>query len=97
MKLNSRQILKTIELNKEQIRKYGVRKIGLFGSYLKGNSNKKSDIDLLVEFDEPTFDNYMDLKFMLEAYLKKKVDLVIEHNLKPALSHVKEDAKYVRI
>lgn len=65
------------------LKKYKVRKIGLFGSYAKGVQNKKSDIDFLVEFKEPTFDNFMDLVFALEKLFKRKVDLITNGNLSP--------------
>ncbi len=93
-KLTRKDILRTLELHKNEIRSYGVKKIGLFGSYLKNRQKKGSDIDFLVEFENPTFDNYMELKFFLEKLLGKKVDLVIEANLKPALNYVKKEAVY---
>ena len=71
-------------------------KIGLFGSYLKRTTHKKSDIDFLVLFNEPNFDNYIELKFMLEKLFQKKVDPVIEENLKPSLKYVKEEALYAK-
>lgn len=59
----------------EKIRGYGVRRIGLFGSYCRGEQTETSDVDILVEFedDEKTFDNYMDLKFFLEDLFGLKV------------------------
>ncbi|MCX5750196.1 MAG: nucleotidyltransferase family protein [Candidatus Saganbacteria bacterium] len=67
------------------VKKFGVKKIGLFGSYLRGDFNKKSDLDLLVEFRKKTFDNYMGLKFFLEDAFDLKVDLVTKESLKPRL------------
>ena len=96
-KLNSAKIIEEIEKNKEKIKKNHVKKIGLFGSFVKNKQSKKSDIDIIVEFDKITFDNYMDLKFMLEEMFRKKVDLIIEKNLKPALSYVKKEAKYAKL
>ena len=58
-KLNSRKILKEIENNSKDICKYGVRKIGLFGSFLKDESKRGSDIDILVTIDEVNFKNYI--------------------------------------
>lgn len=80
-------IFKKIEKNKDSIKKYGVKSIGLFGSYLRNEQKVTSDIDILVEFDKDkiTFDNYMDLKFFLEDLLKSKVDLVMQDTLKPDL------------
>ncbi len=94
MKLTEKEIIKCIETKKDELRKFGVKRIGLFGSYLKGKAKKTSDIDFLVVFDKPTFDKYMELKFMLEKLLHKKVDLVMEDNLKPALQYVRQEAKY---
>ena len=47
-------------------------------------------------FDKPRFDNYMDLRAFLEKIFHKKVDLVIEENLKPALQYVKGEALYAK-
>ncbi len=78
------------------IQKYRVTKIGLFGSFITNKQHKRSDLDFLVQFKKPTFDDYMDLKFLLERLFHKKVDLVIENDLKPAVRYVKEEAIYVR-
>ena len=83
--LTKEEILGTIAENKQEIRKYGVKNIGLFGSCLNNSADEESDIDLLVKFDRKTFDNYMDLKFFLEDLLKQKVDLVLIDTLKPRL------------
>ena len=70
--------------------KYGVKKIGVFGSFARGEGRKDSDIDVLVEFKDSfeTFDNYMELKFFLEDLFGRKVDLVTIEALRPQL---KED------
>ncbi len=95
--LNSKEIIKKIEEKSKDIRKYNVKKIGLFGSYIKNKQHKKSDIDLLVTFNKETFDNYMDLLFLLEKMFKRKIDLVIEKDLHSKLNYVKREAKYVRL
>ena len=94
--LNKKKIMEIIESHKHHIQKYSVKKLGLFGSYAKNNHKKHSDIDFLVVLDKPTFDNYMGLKFMLEKVLHKKIDLVIEQNIKPALKYIKEEAVYAK-
>lgn len=68
-------------------KKYGVKRIGLFGSYIRKEQNKFSDIDVIVEFNDAdlSFDNYMDLKFTLEDHFQKSVNLVISDDIKPAL------------
>ncbi|MGV8109346.1 nucleotidyltransferase family protein [Methanospirillum sp.] len=68
-------------------RRFGISRIGVFGSQITGNASPDSDIDILVTFQEgkETFDNYMDLKFFLEDTFNKKVDLVIEDSIKARL------------
>jgi len=93
--LTSKKIIRMIEKHKNDLVRFNVTKIGLFGSFSKRPSND-SDIDFLVEFKKPTFDNYMGLKFMLENLFNRKVDLVIEKELKPALKYVKKEAIYAK-
>lgn len=71
----------------ELVRKYKIKEIGIFGSYVRGEEEKTSDVDILVEFEEDgkTFDNYMDLKFFLEDTLSVKVDLVMKGAIKESL------------
>ncbi len=95
--LNSKEIIKKIEEKSKDIKRYNVKKIGLFGSFAKNKQHKKSDIDIIVNFDKETFDNYMDLLFLLEKMFKRKIDLVIEKDLHPELNYVKNEAKYVRL
>ena len=94
--LTAHKIIGTLEEHQQELRKHGVKRIGLFGSYLKGTPKRQSDVDLLVSFDKPTFDNYMDLKFFLEKVLKRKVDLVVEDSLKPSLRYVREETLYAK-
>jgi len=74
------------EHKKELKEKYKVKEIGIFGSFVKGKQKKKSDIDILVEFEEPIglFD-FMDLEEYLGKLLEAKVDLVSKRALKPRI------------
>mgnify|MGYP001115213044 CR=1 len=77
--------------------KYGVRRIGFFGSFVRSEQKEVSDIDVLVEFEKgaKTFDNYMGLKFLLEEIFGRKVDLVIVDALKPDIrDRVLREVKY---
>jgi predicted nucleotidyltransferase len=85
MKRDLEQILKTIEENRETIKGFGVRRLGLFGSAARGEATEDSDLDFLVELEIKTFDNYMDLKFFLEDLFGCKVDLVMVGALKARL------------
>jgi uncharacterized protein len=68
------------------LKKAGIKRSSLFGSYVRGEQNDDSDIDLLVEYPENTnlFD-VIDLKYSLEATLGKTVDLVGFNVIKPRL------------
>lgn len=96
--LTAEEILKLIQQNKERIKRYGVKRIGLFGSYLKGEQKEDSDIYILVEFEKgkKTFDNYMELKFFLEDLFKRKIDLVIAESVKSELKkYIMKSVRYV--
>ena len=82
-------ILKVLNEKSEILnQRFGVKTIGLFGSWVRKQASPASDIDLLVEFDQPSFDKYMDLKFYLEDLLGKPVDLVLKTALKPRLQRL---------
>ena len=90
------EIKNSLSEHKEELRKkYKVREIGIFGSYVRGEQKKKSDVDVLVEFEESA--NLSLLDFIgLESYLSDvlgvKVDLVEKHTLKPRIGkHVLEE------
>ena len=85
--------------NMPAFRELGVRRVGVFGSIVTGEAGPSSDIDILVSFDphRKTFDNYMDLKFQLEQlFPERRIDLVLENVLKPALRpYVERNVRYV--
>jgi len=68
------------------LKKYGVTRASLFGSVVRGEETKESDIDILVEVpDSKSLFDMMDIQFELEDALKKKVDLIEYKGIKPAL------------
>jgi len=81
------EILDFLARNKQYFRnRYGIIKIGLFGSYARDEQAENSDIDLIVEFEKNT-PNLYDLKNDLKRYIKENlnlnVDLAREKYLKP--------------
>ena len=70
--------------------RFTVIRIGVFGSVIRGDEGPESDVDILVELAEPTFDHYMDLKFRLEEVLQRSVDLVMADTVKPRLKAIIE-------
>lgn len=81
--LTRQQILRSLKERQEILRRYKVKRIGLFGSYATGKQSQKSDIDFLVDFVEPTFDNFMGLNSHLERLFRKKIDLITDGSLSP--------------
>jgi len=96
--MNKKKIIIEIKKRRIGLRDRGVRKIGLFGSYLKGTQKRGSDIDLLVTFEKKDLGkNYFEVLFYLENLFKRKIDLVAVQSLRPELNHVKKEAVYVKI
>jgi predicted nucleotidyltransferase len=67
--------------------RFGVSKVGIFGSFARGEDRPDSDIDVIVTFrkGEKTFDHYMECKFYLEDLFGRKVDLVMKGAIKKRL------------
>jgi len=82
---NRDEILRMLEANRDTIRSFGARRVGLFGSCARGESTTTSDLDLVVEFDHKSFDGYMGLKEFLEDSFECPVDLVMSDAIKPRL------------
>ncbi|MHA1291570.1 MAG: nucleotidyltransferase family protein [Promethearchaeota archaeon] len=83
--LNKEVIFKILNQNKTKLKKYYVKKIGLFGSILRGDSREESDIDFIVEFEDgkKNYDNFIELVFLLEKIFQKNVDLLTIDALSP--------------
>ena len=92
------EIIDIIKNSKPEMKSlFGVDKVGLFGSYVREQQKKKSDIDILVSFsrDIDLFD-FIDLREYLENRLHQKVDLVMESALKPAIGkRILSEVEYV--
>ena len=87
--LTGEEILAFLRKQKPELEaRFSVRRIGLFGSVLHGCAGNESDLDILVELAQPTFDHHMDLKFFLEDQLGRSVDLVLADTLKPRLKPI---------
>ncbi len=81
-------ILNMLSAERETIRGFGVRRLGLFGSVVRGEGTESSDLDFLVEFDKATIRNYLDLKEFLEKLFHCEVDLVFSDSVKPRLQPI---------
>lgn len=101
--LSVEQIMNILRDHKDVLKKYKVKRIGLFGSYVRGDQKGRSDIDFLVEFDltafgenfQGYFDNFMDLVFFLEDLFSRKVDLITNRSLSPYIQpYVEKEVKW---
>jgi hypothetical protein len=93
--MNSKEIIKKIKASKKEIKKFGIKKIGLFGSFAKDKQNKKSDIDLLIEMNSKSLLDLVKLKIIFEKKFKRKVDLIEYSTLHPLIkeSALKEEIR----
>ena len=93
------EIKKILEKNDSYIKTtFYVRELGIFGSFVKGKQKTKSDIDILVAFEQghKDFFNYTRLKYYMEELLGRKVDLVIKEAVKPRLrERIFNEVEYV--
>jgi predicted nucleotidyltransferase len=98
---NKQVLLSRLTENRTDIRSFGVKQMGLFGSFVSNTAIKPtSDVDLLVEFepDKKTFDNFMDLSFYLEELLGRKVEIVTPQSLSKYIGpHILKQVEDVRI
>ena len=92
--LASRTFAPWLRDHDEAMKKYSVNKIGLFGSFARGEQKRGSDIDLLVEFEKPTYDNFYDLIVYLEKVFRRKVQVLTPCALETM--RVKEVAEGIR-
>jgi len=96
--MNKNQIVEFLKSHKEDmLRKYGVKKIGLFGSYARNEATENSDIDIVVEMDaHHIFRNFFALGQYLKDHLRKNVDLGTESSVKPiAAERIMKEVIYV--
>jgi len=93
-------ILDVLHQNRTRLRAFGVKRIGLFGSFVRAEQHPDSDIDLLVEFEpgRKTFDGFMELSIFLEEVLHHRVELVTVESLSPYLGpHILKEVKYASL
>lgn len=66
--------------------KYKIKDVGIFGSYVRGDQQEKSDLDILVEFESPVgFFKFLEIEEYLEKITGIKVELVTKKALKPRI------------
>jgi hypothetical protein len=91
------EAVKLLAEHRQDLSRFGVKSLALFGSVVRDEARPDSDVDVLVEFEgAATFDRYMGLRFFLQDLLGAPVDLVTRKALKPRLKpYVEREAQYV--
>ena len=93
-------ILALLHAHGAELRKFGVKRCGLFGSFVHDHPGKESDVDILVEFEpgQKTFDNFMQLGFFLEDLFGRTVDLLTTESLSPYIGpHILREVEYASV
>ena len=95
--LTQQNILQILKHHKPALqRKYPIGKLGVFGSYARGEATDKSDIDVAVEINGTMGLNFIAMADEIEALFGIKTDVVPERSIKPKyLSYVEKDIVYV--
>ena len=98
-KLSINAIINHLQKNKRYLyERFGVTRIGIFGSFVKGVHTSSSDIDIVIEMEEnrKNLHTFLQLKRYLEKEIARKIDLGFEHSLKPIVQEsIKEQIIYV--
>jgi len=100
MVTDKQDILTLLLNNKVHLQKFGIIKLGLFGSFVNGQPTHTSDVDLLVQFDKDkkTFKNFMATANFTETLLGRNVDLLTPESLSPYIGpHIQKEVQYVQI
>ncbi len=96
---NKKFILSELKSKQSEIASYGIKSIGLFGSYVRNENNENSDIDILIDFEpeKETFDNYMAVYDILEKlFSNQRVEIVTKNGLSPHIGpNILNKVKYV--
>jgi hypothetical protein len=92
-------IMSAIKSSEREISRYGIKSIGLFGSYARDEQSENSDIDILIDFepDKENFDNYMAVYDIIEKLFKnQRVEIVTKNGLSPYIGpKILNEVKYV--
>jgi hypothetical protein len=86
----NQEIISKLQIEKKNLYdKYKVTRLGVFGSFARGEETSDNDVDILVEFSEiPGMIEFMKTEEYLETVLNRKIDLVRENAIRPELKSV---------
>jgi uncharacterized protein len=95
---NKQELLQLIHAHEQQIHNYGVKQLGIFGSFVRDEVKQSSDIDFLIEFypEKKNFDNFIELAFYLQDLLGRKVEIVTPQSLSKYIGpYILKEVEYV--
>ena len=95
--LTKQKIFDLLEQSQPRLNEFGVKRIRLFGSFVRGDQHAASDIGLLMEFEpaHKTFDTFMGLCFYLDDLLQRQVEVVTVDSLSPYIGpYILEEVEY---
>lgn len=92
-------ILNALRNHKQEFSSWGIRNVGLFGSYARNEESESSDIDLLIDFDpdRESFDNYMAVcDFLEQLFVGERIEVVTKNGLSPFIGpSILKEVQYV--
>lgn len=94
------ELLTQLQQHQAEITELGVARLGLFGSFVRDQASTTSDVDFLVEFtqEKKSFDNFINLSFLLEEMCGRRIELVTPESLSPHLGpHILREVEYVTL
>lgn len=98
--MNLQNITQILIAQKHQLQTFGLRKIGIFGSLARGQEQKTSDLDLLLDFEpsQKTYKNFFAGISFLEKLFNRPIDAVTPQSLSPYIKpYIEKDITYVQI
>jgi len=100
MVTNKDDVLNLIRKNKQKFNNFGVLRIGIFGSFVRGEQAEDSDVDLMVDFEKEkkTFKNFMNVAEYSEKILGRRVDILTSDSVSPYIfPYINKEIEYVKI
>ncbi len=99
-KLSREEIFEFLENHKIELKNFKVKRLGLFGSFIRNEQSEESDMDFMVEFEKggKSFDNFMNLIDFLENAFGYEVELITPESLSTYIKpYVEREVQYVKI
>ncbi len=100
--MKKEEVIRMIKENMNEIKKFGVKRIGIFGSVARNEADEKSDIDFVVEFEENRggMKDFIGLIEFLERIFKREIDILTPKGvesirIKSVKERIKKEVEYV--